>query len=54
MPQPITSTRVCEMFDITPRTLYQWEREKKTPAPARDRRLGIKKGGAATAVMLFK
>lgn len=38
MSPSMTSTRVCELFGITPKTLYLWEREKKVPAPSRDRR----------------
>ena len=38
MPQALTSTRVCELFRIAPKTLYLWERDKKVPSPERDRR----------------
>jgi molybdopterin-binding protein len=38
MTKTMTSTRVCELFGIAPKTLYLWERDKKVPAPARDRR----------------
>ena len=34
----VTSTRVCELFNITPKTLYLWEQDGKISAPSRDRR----------------
>jgi molybdopterin-binding protein len=34
----MTSTMVCELFGIAPKTLYLWERAGKVPAPERDRR----------------
>src|SRR5204863_326701 len=33
-----TRTEVAAALDVTPRTLYNWEREGKIPAPERDRR----------------
>src|SRR5262245_18452573 len=34
----MTSTRICEMFGISPETLYLWERDRTIPSPSRDRR----------------
>jgi molybdopterin-binding protein len=33
-----TRTEVAEALHVTPRTLYNWEREGRIPAPERDRR----------------
>lgn len=38
MPSTVTSTQVCDLFAISPKTLYLWEQTRKTPTPARDRR----------------
>ena len=34
----MTSTQVCLLFGISSKTLYLWERTRKIPRPARDRR----------------
>ena len=34
----LTSTQVCELLEISAKTLYQWERAGKIPQPGRDRR----------------
>lgn len=38
MPRPLTSTEVCDLLDISPKTLYLWERAGKVPKATRDRR----------------
>ena len=38
MPAPMTSTALCRLLGIAPKTLYLWERARKVPAPQRDRR----------------
>ena len=35
---PMTSTEVCRQLGVSPKSLYLWERARKIPAPARDRR----------------
>ena len=34
----MTSTQLCELLSVSPKTLYLWERSGKIPRPKRDRR----------------
>ncbi len=38
MPRTLTSTQLCQLLDITTKTLYLWEQAGKIPPPRRDRR----------------
>jgi molybdopterin-binding protein len=38
MPGYLTSTQVCQLLEISSKTLYLWERSGKIPQPRRDRR----------------
>jgi len=38
MTRHLTSTQVCQLLDISPKTLYVWERLGKIPKSERDRR----------------
>jgi len=38
MPRTLTSTQLCQLLDITTKTLYLWEQAGKIPTPRRDRR----------------
>jgi molybdopterin-binding protein len=38
MTRYLTSTQICQLLDISSKTLYIWERSGKIPRPGRDRR----------------
>lgn len=38
MANSLTSTQICQLLDISTKTLYLWERAGKIPPPGRDRR----------------
>jgi molybdate transport system regulatory protein len=38
MPRDLTSTQVCQLLEISTKTLYVWERDGKIPQSRRDRR----------------
>lgn len=38
MPKSLTSTQVCDLLEISTKTLYLWERHGKIPRSSRDRR----------------
>jgi molybdopterin-binding protein len=38
MPRLLTSTQVCQLLNISSKTLYQWEADGKIPRSTRDRR----------------
>lgn len=38
MARALTSSEVCRLLEISPKTLYEWERAGKIPRASRDRR----------------